>query len=1114
MNLAPWLPSLAVMVALGSVHISAQAPSSKPTAEQLALFDKNGDGRLDEAELDNLRKTQDVIELSPFIVVEDNNGYLASTAMSGTRINSRIEDLGASISVVTKQQLLDTAAVDINDVFQTEIGTEGTGQYTDQTIDGQGRVIDNVQASPYTANRIRGLASANITIDGFTSTTRIPFDAYNLDSVEISRGPNSSLSGLGDSGGTVNLNQSRANLGRESTQVTLRGDDWGGFRTSLDVNRPVLANKLALRVSTLYDSNGFRRKPSEDVQKRVYAAFTYKPFSRTSISGSYESFRQFRRTPNASTPTDMVSDWLAAGRPTWDPITSTVRINGVSVGTFVNQGTENTLLPRGLGRDSFFDNMPSVFIDNGEVVYFTNNRLQANGAPTTANFTGGIRLMTTYSDVARFRNATSGQAFPLDNLVGISNKEVYDYGSINAVATNWNRDTASLYKLQLEQKLFSSPMHQAYAQVAWRMEDSESFNKNILNETTNIYIDVNERLLDGTPNPFFLRPYVNTIQRTFNNTPIINDTGRAQLNYTLDLRQADNRWLSKLGRHQILGYTEVARKTSDTYQYREVVTDNVPWINQANRYNSSHATITDRYYIGDAVRVGSSGVVDYAPPKNDNLVGGTHDFRYASNVTGSNVTWTNIPLTIDDEAFGGANRRKEVNNTRGAILQSSFWKDQIVTTVGWREDKQRYRTTLGGFPIDSATGFGTSNLNSYGTWTYRSGVTTTYQGVIRPFKELRSARDWRASGGARGLLGELLGGFQLHYSYADSFRPTSPSVSLFGEPFDSPHGVGRDWGFSVRTSDNKFVARISWYKTTQYDAPISNNFPVIVLRNSFELGNNGLENFARGVISGRPAFSNATEDQIKSEIAKFTGTPEGYYDSIRAPANVTDINDQMSKGMEIELNYNPSRSLSFRFTAAQTKAIDLTLIDATQRFIDERLPIWTTIKNDAGQRWWDQVTTGPGSPAALYNVQIIPNLLRMRANLGKPRTQNKEWTWSGIASYRFTSGKLEGLSIGSSIRWADKSSIGYEGIFGSDGVVRELDYNKPVYDPARASYDFFARYNLRFFGDKVRARLQLNVRDAFANRGLRATSWNPEGYPATFRILDGRQWILTTTLDF
>src|SRR5687767_10117994 len=66
-------------------------------------------------------KKEEVVQLSPFQVPADaERGYQALNTLSGTRLNSKLEDLGSSISVVTMQQMLDTAVTDLNDVFLYE----------------------------------------------------------------------------------------------------------------------------------------------------------------------------------------------------------------------------------------------------------------------------------------------------------------------------------------------------------------------------------------------------------------------------------------------------------------------------------------------------------------------------------------------------------------------------------------------------------------------------------------------------------------------------------------------------------------------------------------------------------------------------------------------------------------------------------------------------------------------------------------------------------------------------------------------------------------------------------------------------------------------------------
>src|SRR5512135_2585567 len=161
---------------------------------------------------------EEVVRLSPFEVKAEANGYYSPNTMSGTRINSNIADLASSITVVTKTQMQDFAMLDINDVFLYAGNTEGTGTYTAGTgtgpADRNGSVQDNVQIDPINSNRIRGIAPANLTLGNIQTMGRVPIDPIDVDSIEISRGPNANVFGLGNPSGTVNLVPAAANLSR------------------------------------------------------------------------------------------------------------------------------------------------------------------------------------------------------------------------------------------------------------------------------------------------------------------------------------------------------------------------------------------------------------------------------------------------------------------------------------------------------------------------------------------------------------------------------------------------------------------------------------------------------------------------------------------------------------------------------------------------------------------------------------------------------------------------------------------------------------------------------------------------------------------------------------
>lgn len=1125
------------VLAWSSLAFAQQTPAAndKTPADQPATSAVQGKTAEQEAE----NSEAPPIELSPFVVSASRNGYFASNTMSGTRLNSKIEDLGASVTVVTKQQLLDTASVDINDVFQYEANTMGTNQYTDTSVDFQGRVVDNVQASPYTTNLVRGLTSANIAVNGFSSTSSIPFDAYNIDSLEISRGANSTLAGLGNVGGTLNVNQSSADVHRQSTGVQTRGDSFGGYRISATFNQPIVSEKLAIAGALLYDSKGFKQKPSADIQRRAYVALMYKPLSSTSLSASFERYSEFRRTPNAITPTDMVSEWANNGMPTWDPVTYTAHLNGQSFQ--VAQNVENNLptnpvasqrgLPIGLGRDSFFDNYPSLFIQpNGTVALFTPNRLQASGAPGTANWTSNERLMTSYSMVARQRNVGTGSLYPLDSLVGVSNRNIYDYEKINIVAPNFVVDNAKSYQLRLDQKLFETPMQQAYAQVAWRLEKLDDYNHTELDNTTNIYIDVNERLLDGQPNPFFLRPYVNAIQKSFIDRKTDNDTVRAQLTYALDLRQAHSIWLSWLGRHQFGGYYERNANTVSSYNYRQAVTTPEPWIVPSNIYNG-HGNTTDRYYVGDA----TGHNVDYAPAIWD-MNSLTVPYYYAPNVStaaGALNSFSSALVNLDGHVFGGVTRTRTNLDTRGGTTQSFFWNNRLVTTLGLREDFEKFRSNT---PVvfDSTTGVATmSNYNSWGPWTRVGGRTYTLQGVLRPLANWQFNQSALTNGGIGGFFARLIEGFQLQYSYADSFLPAGPAVNLFDEPLGNPKGTTRDYGFSVNLGE-KLVARVNWYNATQIGARLQQQYsiPVIILRqlevaatNSFTAADtNTFEGFARGIIQNQmPSADSATKE---AALYKLVQMPTGYFDGMRSVpggiTGVTDMNNTTSKGVEIELNYNPTKNFRLKLTAAKSDVRDSALIDSTRQFISQQMPLWTTLTDpnrtlangqanpNYGKVWFGGAST---SAAALYNAQVLNNIKLFDANLGKQRLQTPEWSGALIADYSFAYGKLKGFSVGSAVRWQDKQSLGFFGIPNASGVYDQYDINRPVFQPAVTTYDFFTGYRFKLFHGKVSGNVQINCKNAFGHNGLTAVRFNPEGYPAQFRIKFGQEWFLTTSFD-
>jgi outer membrane receptor protein involved in Fe transport len=294
----------------------------------------------------------DIIMMSPFQVDSTREkGYFAENTLAGSRMRTNIADLGAAISVVTKQQMEDTASLDMNDIFRYELGTEGSTTYTPDARNPRrpgallesigGNTIDGA-LSPQTnatSNRVRGIGAPSIAINYYSALSLVPFDSYNATSVEISRGPNSMLFGMGKPAGIVNMSTAQAEIGKNNARAQIRIDDRGSERASLSFNKTLIEGKLAIYGALLYNDQQFKRKPSYDITRRQYGAITYKPFKRTKLTASIEGHNNDNRRPNSLTPTDYVSEWRAAGSIVYDAKTHEFRslqTGGAVVGMYAH----------------------------------------------------------------------------------------------------------------------------------------------------------------------------------------------------------------------------------------------------------------------------------------------------------------------------------------------------------------------------------------------------------------------------------------------------------------------------------------------------------------------------------------------------------------------------------------------------------------------------------------------------------------------------------------------------------------------------------------------------------------------------------------------------------
>lgn len=878
----PCLPTLVhpraqlLCALLTLVSVQAQSlPAGSGDAAALAKYDKNKNGVLDADELATLRSDEakaarpgvvtsagkadsELIILSPFEVVSENQGYMATSSASGTRLNSDLADLASPISVVTKQQLQDTAAVDLNDIFRSETNVEGLYQYTEIGFD-RNQVVDTASNNPEANNRIRGMGQANVTAGGMSVSSAISIDAYNIDSVEISRGANSNIFGIGSTSGTVNLNRATGNMTRDFSKFSFRMDNLGGHRESFDLNRIIFRNKLALRVLGAYGERGFVREPSYDKDKRLTLALRAQPFRNTSLKLSYETVRQRQSLPNMMTPREGITSWQEAGAYTWNASTATLyNAAGAAVGTYSGIRVPAT----GLGADALQSNYrflggsadsgqqrPTIGYIDGQVAYWTSSASWLFASRSTAaatlgnntyNQTGDRRLVSYQIPFVQIYvpeiNPKTGQPYGLtatafnEQLIGVhgaAGQALYDWTEYNINAANRAQKGSNVARAELEQNVFTTPKQQLAFQLGALFESVDSKSWNFIGNGGDgvqgvVLVDVNRTLPDGSPNPGYLRPYIGGRQPQRYDRPEENRAYKSQLAYLLDLSR-DGGWTKWLGKHNLLGYAEdrERRFSPNAMRYRSQLVNGTDGL---ERHVGNSDSLNTRYYLGDATGFN----VDQ--PTTSPAASGKFPYSYWSTEFGGNGAtrfddpkFRTTQAEIAEVFFSGSTQKTEIR-TLGGVWQGFFLDGRVVPTVGWRKDRTRFVGnqpytasqniyTIPGYPSSTFTNPDPTLFDfndNYIVTNPRSGrdestgQTRTQGVVLKPFKGLTRS--------------EFINGVSLTYNRSASFEPSGLAIDTYGDIVESPTGKSEDFGVRFSMLNERLWVSINKYKATTINA--------------------------------------------------------------------------------------------------------------------------------------------------------------------------------------------------------------------------------------------------------------------------------------------------------
>ncbi len=265
------LIAAALLASTASTVLAEAAPNSAPTN---AVQSEAGNTEVDGVEL---------AQVEPILVTGQRGTYGVRATRSATKTNTRILDIPQALTVISERQVEDQALRSVSELLYFVPGaTPGTGE----------------------ANRdqftLRGNnTTADLFVDGIRDDAQYFRDFYNVDRVEVLKGPNAMIFGRGGGGGVVNRVMKRSTLGT-FREGLLSSDSYGTVRAAADVDQP-LGGGVGLRVNAVYeDGDSFRRHV--DLERYgINPTIGFQGGTGTRIDLGYEYFHD-RRTTDRGIP--------------------------------------------------------------------------------------------------------------------------------------------------------------------------------------------------------------------------------------------------------------------------------------------------------------------------------------------------------------------------------------------------------------------------------------------------------------------------------------------------------------------------------------------------------------------------------------------------------------------------------------------------------------------------------------------------------------------------------------------------------------------------------------------------------------------------------------------
>ncbi|MGE3692044.1 MAG: TonB-dependent receptor [Novosphingobium sp.] len=170
------------------------------------------------------------------LVIGESQGYLSVDSYTATKTDTPLIDVPQSIQVITREKLDDQASHSIADVLRYVPGVtigQGEGNRDQITLRGQN-------------------TTADFFLDGVRDDVQYYRSLYNLERIEVLKGPYAMIFGRGGGGGIVNRVQKTPHAESLFATGAASVNTFGAWDVSADINAP-MGSKAAVRLNAFYE---------------------------------------------------------------------------------------------------------------------------------------------------------------------------------------------------------------------------------------------------------------------------------------------------------------------------------------------------------------------------------------------------------------------------------------------------------------------------------------------------------------------------------------------------------------------------------------------------------------------------------------------------------------------------------------------------------------------------------------------------------------------------------------------------------------------------------------------------------------------------------------------